>query len=106
MADIQKVECHHQVVALLEDFSPIDSFFAAISSSKRRTEVRCACASTAVLFVYSRNKDPAGVDGDVRGFPDVELDDCLFDELTGDTEVRSVVPGPTPVGILGDVRIP
>ena len=55
--------------------------------------------------MYSRNKDPAGVDGDVRGCPDVELKDCLCDELSGDTEVRSVVLDPTPIEILDDARL-
>ncbi len=53
--------------------------------------------------MYSRTEDDAGDDGDVSGlFPDVELDLGFFDELTSDTEVRPVVPVPTPIGILGD----
>jgi hypothetical protein len=53
--------------------------------------------------VYSRTKDDVGVDRDVPGFfPDVELDGGFLDELTGGTEVRPVVPVPTPIGILDD----
>ena len=72
----------------------------------RRTEVRWACASTAVLLVYSRNTDPAGDDGDVRTFLDVELVDCLSARLAGDLEVRSVLPVSPPIETLGDVRLP
>ena len=56
--------------------------------------------------MYSRNKDDPGVTGDARDFPDVELDDCLFDGLSDDDEVRSVVPELAPTAVLGDASLP
>ncbi len=56
--------------------------------------------------MYSRNNDDSGINGDARDFPDVELDDFLFDGLSNDDEVRSVVPEPAPIKILGDALPP
>jgi hypothetical protein len=56
--------------------------------------------------VYSRNNDDSGINGDARDFPDVELDEFLFDGLPADDEVRSVVPGPAPPKTLGDALSP
>jgi hypothetical protein len=56
--------------------------------------------------VYSRNKDESVINGDARDFPDVELEEGLFDGLSDDDEVRSVVPGPAPIKILGDALPP
>jgi hypothetical protein len=50
--------------------------------------------------VYSRVDDDSGINGDLRNFPDDELDDWFFDGLSEDDEVRSVVPGPTPTEFL------
>ena len=56
--------------------------------------------------MYSRNKDDPDINGDAREFPDVELDDFLFEGLSDDDEVRSVVPGPAPIKVLGDALPP
>jgi hypothetical protein len=56
--------------------------------------------------VYSRNKGDSGINGDARDFPDIELDDFLFDGLSDDDEVRSAVPGPAPIKLLGDALLP
>jgi hypothetical protein len=56
--------------------------------------------------VYSRNNDDSGTNGDARDFPDVELDEFLFDGLPDDDEVRSVVSGPAPTKTLGDALSP
>ncbi len=56
--------------------------------------------------MYSRNKDDPGINGDARDFPDVELDNFLFEGLSDDDEIRSVVPGPSPIKTLGDAISP
>jgi hypothetical protein len=56
--------------------------------------------------VYSRNNDDPGINGDARDFPDVELDDFLFEGVSDDDEVRSVIPGPVPIKSLGDATPP